>query len=281
MSVPDPETRSEEAFGEQPAAEVRVAPESAAAPPTPEPARRSYMYMGFWALGIGLMAGLVSWGVGEWTHTDQPQIQLPPNFRSLSPYEKDAVTSRLTLAALPWFYWRRTVATYGLLAALLGAGLGILGGWVQRSPRWGLGAGGVGIVMGAGAVTVLSAVLVPLFFKYHDKNAPTLIDVALTQAGIWLAVGATGGLALGLGLGRHHAGAAFGGVLGALIATFVYEPLIAVYFPDMRTDEPIPTQLYPRLLSHLCVAVFVALGAVLAVRERRARVKGKLARDWA
>ena len=92
-------------------------------------------------------------------------------------------------------------------------------------------------------------------------------DLALalrTHGGIWLAVGAAAGLALGLGLGggTRVARAFFGGILGAALATVIYEFAGALVFPMAQTFRPMAMELGPRLLAHLSVALCVSAGAL-------------------
>src|SRR5205085_1057995 len=88
----------------------------------------------------------------------------------------------------------------------------------------------------------------------------------LTHGGIWIATGAAAGLAFGLGLGgaARIARSLFGAILGAALATVIYEFAGAVVFPVAETFRPTAVAWPPRLLAHLCVALGISAGALWA-----------------
>jgi hypothetical protein len=88
----------------------------------------------------------------------------------------------------------------------------------------------------------------------------------MTHAAIFIGVGGTAGLALGLGLGDRPAmvRAVFGGLLGGFLGTVTLETVNSLAFPLMRTLEPIASERTPRLLMYLCTATCTALLTGLA-----------------
>jgi hypothetical protein len=90
----------------------------------------------------------------------------------------------------------------------------------------------------------------------------------LTHGAIWLAVGAVGGLAFGLGLGGRGRWQAtlVGGLIGAAAATVVYELVGALVFASSRTDLPLSSSSTTRGMAMLLVATMASIGAVLASR---------------
>ena len=87
-------------------------------------------------------------------------------------------------------------------------------------------------------------------------------------------------MALGFGLDDRPAlgRALFGGMLGALAATFVFETASSLAFPLMRTYQPVPAEQLPRLLAHMCVAIGTSLdrraGSRNTARDKRTSLAG-------
>ncbi len=156
--------------------------------------------------------------------------------------------------------------TYGVLGALLGLTLGAAGGMARRSPGAAITAALIGLVLGAAAGTGTTFLLLSLYHALHadpsPDNATQELYLALaTHGGIWVAIGAAAGLGLGLGLGGGRVGRTIiGGVLGAAIATAIYEFGAAMAFPLEKTLEPTAMAPGPRFLAHLTVALCVSAG---------------------
>lgn len=214
----------------------------------------------------GLLAGLASFGLGEYAlELLSPSPDLPPGIRG----DRDKA---------PVEHARRRqvsqdqVATmsYGVLGALLGLTLGAVGGMARPSSGAAITAALIGLVAGAAAGTGMTFLLLSLYHALHANpspdNATQELYLALaTHGGIWVGIGAAAGLALGLGLGGLRVGRAIiGGMLGAAIATAMYEFGGAVGFPLEKTLEPTATAPGPRLLAHLAVALCVSAVAFWA-----------------
>jgi hypothetical protein len=234
--------------------------------------------LGMITLGVGIIAGVLSGLGGEATIGAIPlRIAYPANFASISGYQKDAVLASLAGHAMRIAERERAAAAYGLLGVLLGVGLGLTGGWASGSVRSGLKSALVGGVAGGVAGTALSAVFIPIFFRFQDPETDAatlgLLLLFFTHAGIFAGIGAASGLALGWGSGdrRTIGQALIGGLLGAVIGTFAYEVIISLLYPMVRTYEPVPTDPTPRKLLHLCVAVGTAVLAGWAAGGARKR----------
>jgi hypothetical protein len=224
-----------------------------------------------WALTAGLVAGLASWLGGEAAYGYfKPVIRRPANWEEMSPFDRTSVISDLTREARPSVEAKNAAVAYGMLGAALGGTLGLVGGLARRSNRAALAAALVGIVAGASAGAGMSAVLTRVFYRLLDPESGMMLPF-LTHAGIWMSVGAAGGLAFGMGLGgrRSIVRALLGGLLGAALGTMMFEVINAVAFPLVRVFEPVPGERLPRLLALLGVAGFAALGAAVGVRDRR------------
>jgi len=61
--------------------------------------------------------------------------------------------------------------------------------------------------------------------------------------------------------------ALIGGILGAAIASVVYEFGSAVLFPDAQTFRPMAYENIPRLFAHLAVGLLVAAVALLVAEH--------------
>jgi hypothetical protein len=238
-------------------------------PPSAAPVAQG-IRLPLWLLtvGAGLVAGLLAGQGGEAIDNAIPlKVELPPDFASMGGYQKNAVSAMAQGKAMRIGEQKKAAAAYGLLGALLGLTLGLIGGLAVGSPRSGFVSAVIGITVGAAAGAGISFAAVPVFFRYQDPEFGGFLGLFLTHAAIFAGVGAAAGLALGYGLGDRPAlgRALFGGLLGGLVGTFVFETVNSLAFPLMRTFEPIPSERLPRILVHLCIAVCAALIAGLAV----------------
>jgi hypothetical protein len=89
-----------------------------------------------------------------------------------------------------------------------------------------------------------------------------LLAMAL-HGGIWAAVGAAGGLALGLGWAAKGriARATAGGLFGAALATVLFELVGGLAFPLDATTRPIALTGTTRLLARILVTTLAAVCA--------------------
>jgi hypothetical protein len=281
MQGREPQTDPGAAFVPNQPVDVAKAPAGTSAPP----GAGGRIPLWILTLVAGLLAGFVSWLGGELIQRAFPvTYEVPAEIARMSGYEKSAKLSELEGEARRVAERKKTVATYGLLGALLGVALGLTGGWSRRSMRSGLGgavAGGV-IAMGAGAA--LSWVLVPVFYQlqhsaqaaqyaHPDATSGIFLIHFLIHAGICVGIGLASAVALGWGLGdwRSLGGVLIGGLFGAIAGGFLFETINSLAFPLMRADWLVPEESLPRLAMHLCVAGGTAVLAGLAVTSRRTR----------
>ena len=98
-------------------------------------------------------------------------------------------------------------------------------------------------IAGAG----LSLALVPRFLEVADAQTGLLL-LFVTHGAIFggIAVAARSGLAVGARERRFIVRCVIGGVVGALIGTFVFEVINFVAFPLLRMYEPVPFKALPR-----------------------------------
>jgi hypothetical protein len=122
----------------------------------------------------------------------------------------------------------------------------------------------------------VSLLVLPRFFKTHDPQSQDLVLPLLTLGTICSAVGAAGGLAFGVGLGGRDRWkkTLLGGLVGAALATVVYETIGAIVFATDRTELPISQTYATRIMLHGLVAVWAAVGSALglglSIRDRSA-----------
>jgi hypothetical protein len=206
----------------------------------------------------GLLAGVASWLVAE-TILESYQAILNPKLRR----EVDAEASRQFARA----HLTSASAMFAALGAITGLGLGLAGGLARRSASAAAKAGLLGCVAGVIATVSISLVALPNFFKNYDPQSQDLMLPLLTVGSICSSVGAVGGLAFGIGLGGRDRWmkCLVGGLIGAALATVVYELVGAVAFPTDKTELPVSHTYTTRAMLHVLVAVLSAVGSALAL----------------
>jgi hypothetical protein len=213
------------------------------------------------ALAAGIGAGLIAWLIGE------PVVEFfKPVTRKVVSY---GMTNQLpTAESLAATEIRNAALAFAILGGVLGLALGLAGGMVRGNGRAALIAAGAGLVLGALAGVTTSYLLVPVFRARFDMVSQDLTVSLLTQGGIWGAVGAVGGLALGVGLGgwNRMGRCAAGGLAGGFLGTVVYELAGASLFPLDETYLPLSISASSRLVARLAVGVCVAVGSVVATQ---------------
>jgi hypothetical protein len=215
------------------------------------------------ALAAGVLSGLVAWLVWE----------------AVSGYfapRGEVVMILGTAQTIVTFDGRVRAGVRGgavaaaILGAAMGLALGLAGGLARRTTRAGLFAGLAGAVLGTLGGLGSSWVLLPVFYREESPISGDLILPLLTHGGVWIVVGAAGGLALGLGLGSFRLAfrAGLGGLLGAAIGATAFEAVGAFAFPNDETDQPVSKTWVTRLLLRLLISVLAATGAALAIQTR-------------
>jgi hypothetical protein len=95
----------------------------------------------------------------------------------------------------------------------------------------------------------------------------------LVHGGIWAAAGLAGGVAFGLGLRggwSSIARAAVGGLVGALLAAFLFEVTAAMAFPKAATTRPLSLTPESRLMAKMMASILSAAGIAALVAGLRA-----------
>jgi hypothetical protein len=161
------------------------------------------------------------------------------------------------------------VLTYTAMGAFLGLAMGLAGGLDRRSVAVSARGAIVGLVAGSAGTAAVGFVVVSNFFKMHDPQSGDLLLPLISHGAIWSTIGMIGGLALGLGLAdlARWKATLVGGLVGAAAATIIYEFVGALFFASNKTDLPVSSSIVTRALAQFLVAVFTAVGAVLASRS--------------
>jgi hypothetical protein len=212
-------------------------------------------------VGAGVVAGVISGVIGEW-------VGGADTMKIVSEFE---VAGNVQLAQRAALVTSKSILSYGVLGAVLGLALGLTGGLSRRSVRGSVVGSIVGLVLGGAAGAGAARLFVPLFLKNENTAvADDLILPLLTHWAIWCPIGLAAGLALGVGLGGSRGrliAAAGGGLIGAAVATGLYETFGAILFPLDRTGQPLAEGAGGRFLAHVLVATGTALVVALAVRS--------------
>ncbi len=222
------------------------------------------------ALGAGMLAGLVSWLLGE---VVLDYFRPPSRIVTTMGIKMDVPSRAGEHGAIT----RNVALAFGLLGATLGLALGLAGGLARGSlPDASKGAL-VGLATGAVAGAATTPALLPIYFRTisEDPLATGLTIPLLVHGGIWTAVGAAGGLAFGIGFGAGRAQLIkiiMGGLVGGLVGTVAYELIGAFAFPMAYTPRPISETWGTRLIARLAVTIFAAAGVARGAAESHPRV---------
>jgi hypothetical protein len=160
---------------------------------------------------------------------------------------------------------QETSAIFGISGGLLGAALGLAGGWARRPGRWAWRAALIGLVLGGAAGALPPWIVIPLSSRHQDLSGNDLGRSMVVHAALWIAAGAAAGLALALGrVGRSRGRAIeamLGGALGALVGVAIYDIFGALAFPLAGTGLPVSATPATRLLARLLIAAGASVGS--------------------
>jgi hypothetical protein len=161
---------------------------------------------------------------------------------------------------------------FAILGGTTGLFMGLAGGLAGRSPARGVVAGLGGTLFGAAFTVPASMSFLPFFYRSLVPDANDLLTPILIHGGIWMAIGAVGGLAFSVGIsrGRHLLNAAIAACFGAFVASVIYHLLGGFLVLDSSAAELLANSAVLRLLAMLLVTVLVAVGAA----------RGSLGRVW-
>jgi hypothetical protein len=181
--------------------------------------------------------------------------RLPPDF-TLYNQEKPVVDGRNAALAN---------GAFGALVGLAFAAAGVLaGGRGGRFPQL----AAMGLLLGGAVGAGAGFTLVPLHFHTFDPRTPSLLLPMLIMGGLWGSVLAVAGLAFGWSAGDHSAGirGLFAGLLGAAAGAFGFILVLAMAFPLLRMEQPLPSTPALRFVAMAmvtaCAAVAIARGVL-------------------
>ncbi len=165
---------------------------------------------------------------------------------------------------------KNAALAFAVQGACLGLALGLAGGLAQGSARAGAAAGLAGTILGGALALGASVAMQPVYYRnlQLDQIDQGLGVPMLVHGGIWGAAGLAAGFAFGLGLGGGRssiARTAAGGLLGALLAAFLFEATGAMAFPKAATTRPLSLTPESRLMAKLMASMLSAAGIVSLV----------------
>ena len=208
------------------------------------------------ALAAGLLMGLGSWLAGERAHEAfKPQLFVV-EFMGLT--SRQPSTASLNVAD-----YKNATLVFAILGGMTGLAMGLAGGLAGRSRSRGVKVGFAALVIGSLVGALASQALVPLFFRRLVPDRSDLLAPVMIHGGIWVAIGAVGGLAFAIGMrcrGRV-ADAIAGASFGALLATIFFHASAAALFPESGSTDPVARTPIVRLLAMCVISVLVAIGA--------------------
>jgi hypothetical protein len=205
-----------------------------------------------------MLAALAAWGLGEFgVFRFRPAIT---NVNMMGHVYRDASAQTRETAMLKGASW--LLGTFG---ALLGAGMGLVGGYSSRNRRLTLIAAGIGFAAGAIAGAAAVWIAIPPYNRAEELTVGDLGRSLLLHCALWTALGAAAALAFGIALGERAKlpRAILGGVIGTIVGTLLYEVLGGLFFPLAETGKPFAETALTRLMALAVVALSSALGAVL------------------
>jgi hypothetical protein len=217
------------------------------------------------ALTAGVAAGLLAWLIVELTHEFFRPRLYPVSSMGITSLQPSPESQRAadTMNAM---------LAFAIMGGMTGLFMGLAGGLAGRSPARGVVAGLCGIVFGAASAVPASLAFLPFFYRSLVPDANDLLTPILIHGGIWMAIGAVGGLAFSVGMsrGRHLLNAAGAACFAAFVASVFYHLLGGFLVLDSSAAEPLANSALLRLLAMLFVTVLVAVGAA----------RGSLGRVW-
>ncbi len=225
-----------------------------------------------WALIGALLAGSISWFVGEQfvSHFKPKTIVMNT---MMGPME-GATTEESTKSDS-----RNAALAYGIVGAVFGLAMGVAGGLARASVKSAILAGVAGALLGAPLSAGTAIALQPLYYKSLDAD-PTeqsLMLPLLVHAGIWMTAGAVAGLAFALGLsGRkdHILRGLIGGLIGAVVAAVAYEVVGTFLSSEAETIRPLSLTSETRMMARSMLTLLAAAGIAFTITSDSTRKKG-------
>ena len=232
--------------------------------PSPAGENGGLFHPGLLALAAAVIAGLATFGLGEVFYGWFPPEGVP---QMLGGAAVTTPTVETTIVADT----RNSALSFALLGGCLGLALGLAGGMARRSRRAALTAGLIGLIGGAVLGAVLPLVLVgPYIRLQHFRNSDDLLYPLGMHSLLWGTLGAVGGLAFGIGLGRGHLlRSLVFALVGACVGTAIYEVIGAAIDPLALTSDPISKSWWTRLMARLLVTVGVGMAICLSLPSAR------------
>lgn len=216
------------------------------------------------ALAAGVAAGLVSFIAGELAHEAfRPRLFKVegPGTISMQPSTESQDAADLKNAAL----------AFAILGCATALALGFAGGIAGRSPgrgaMVGLGAQAAGSLVGS----VASLALLPLVHRRMGEGTNDLVWPLMIHAAILAAIGAVGGLAFAIGMGRRRSllNAIAAASVGACLASVLVRLVDVCFSADSGQADLVASSSVLRFLAMLVPGVLIAIGAASGTLKSR------------
>jgi hypothetical protein len=225
-----------------------------------------------WLIGLAsaLLAGLIGWFGGDAAASSWHWAGRPREAAAGGPGRGEGDSSQRFIAARNDAEKKNAAIVMGALGGILGVAFGMAGGICRRSVRWTAVGGWAGLVFGPAVGVAVAFAVVPLFYRYAGRPPNPSLPL-LCHTAMYSGIGASGGMAFGLGF-RGWTGAARGLVAGAMgggLGSLIYNVFHTYAFPLEWDFSPLPGKTTSRLLAHLFVAVAAIICIVVAAGERQ------------
>ncbi|HZW29932.1 MAG TPA: hypothetical protein VFF52_04445 [Isosphaeraceae bacterium] len=246
-------------------ADPPVQPSSSPAPQAPTAGPGVAIPMA--VLGLALLAGAAAWLVGESTLDSFHTSKAAEN------YQRPEILNQ----EMPRVSSLNGAVGFGPFGALLGLAMGLAGGLARRSLGGAVLGAVAGLILGTAAGVLPSFAVMPWHWAHRndDPSSTELMVPLMVHLCLWSGIGLAAGLAFGIGGSGFQPArlieAAFVGLVGAVLGTFIFEIGGAFLFPLARTASPFSVTPETRLLARLCVAGCVGLVALWALPPQPAR----------
>ena len=216
-----------------------------------------------------VLAASVIASAGSWLFVEGLLHAYKASFEPISkPYPSAEDIERITRARIV----SGTLA-FGATGGLLGLMLGLAGGVSRGSIKSAALSGMTGLLLGGLAEAGVAWLTLSIIYKKLDLQSEDMLQTLLCHEALWAVVGVAGGLAFGLGLGGRGRWwrAAVGGLIGAALATVVYEFVGALAFATHGTHQPHGDSMVTRALAQVLVPFGTAIGSILAARDPKGK----------
>ena len=208
------------------------------------------------ALGAGIVAGLLSWLIGEATLEVFKAKEIEFVYLGMRNVGPSADSRNAAL-------FKNAVLAYAVLGGVTGLALGLAGGIAGRSNLRGVVAGVIALVLGSLAGGLAALGLLSFYYRQLVPDPNDLLRPIMICGGIAVAISAVSGAAFAIAArrGRRVPAAMLAACLGAIWSTIMFFILSEYFFADSSSTEPLAGPPLVRLLAKMLLTIMAALCA--------------------